>query len=307
MGGIAGGWRSTPLRPKEILFAGAERAGILELTRDSNWRRRRLLILCYHGVSPNDEHEWNGELYIPPSLLRHRLNFLRRNGYTILPLAEACERLRSGLLPSRSIALTFDDGATDFVSAALLILQEFNAPATVYLTTYYSDVRLPVFDVVLSYVLWRGRHCRVDLSPLCERTEAVWAQTPTERAKASNILYEYAITRGLDAGAKNTLVANVSALVGVSYTEILARGAFQIMPPDVVATLPPELIDVQLHTHRHRTPRNRDLFLRELRDNALRIRAMRGEDIPLAHFCYPSGVYDEAFLPWLREAGIQYA
>jgi peptidoglycan/xylan/chitin deacetylase (PgdA/CDA1 family) len=295
------------MRAKEILFTGAKRAGILGLTRDSDWRRRRLLILCYHGVSTADEHEWDGELYIPPTLLRQRLQYLRENEYNILPLAEACPRLRNGTLPPRSVAITFDDGATDFASVALPILREFNAPATVYLTTYYSGVHLPVFDVVLSYVLWRGRHCRVDLSPVCESNEPLWAQTAAERANAFNTLYKYAITRELDAHAKNRLVAGVAALVGVSYADVLASGVLRIMPPEVVAKLPPELIDVQLHTHRHRTPRTRDLFMRELRDNAAHIRAVRGEGLPLAHFCYPSGDYDGAFLPWLREAGVDYA
>jgi peptidoglycan/xylan/chitin deacetylase (PgdA/CDA1 family) len=297
----------TGLRPKEILFTAAKRAGILPRTRDSDWRRRRLLILCYHGVSIADEHEWNGELCVPPALLRDRLCHLRQNGYNIIPLGEACRRLRSGTLPPRSVSLTFDDGATDFASTALPVLREFDAPATVYLTTYYSDVGLPVFDVVLSYVLWRGRHRRVDLGPLCQRTEPLWAETPAERANAFHALYEYAITHGLDVRDRNTLAASVAALVGVPYDEILASGRFQIMRPDVVATLPRELVDVQLHTHRHRTPRDRDLFMRELRDNAACIRAVRGQDASLAHFCYPSGVYDGAFLPWLREAGIEYA
>ena len=295
------------MRPKEIIFAGAKRAGILDLTRDSEWRRRRLLILCYHGVSTCDEHQWNGELYVPPDLLRQRLQHLRDNGYNILPLAEGCRRLKSGTLPPRSLAITFDDGARDFASAALPILREFDAPATVYLTTYYSEVPLPVFDVVLSYVLWRGRHSRADLGPLCERPEPLWAQTPSERANAADTLYEFAVTRGLDARAKNALVEAVAALLGVSYRDVMASGVVQIMPPDVVATLPRELVDVQLHTHRHRTPRNREQFLRELQDNATRIRAARGAEVPLNHFCYPSGVCADMFLPWLREAGVEYA
>src|SRR5690348_9942669 len=159
------------MRPKEVLYAAAKRAGVLDRMRDSDWRRRRLLILCYHGVSTCDEHEWDSELYVPPALLRRRLEYLRENRYNILPLAEACRRLKSNSLPPRSVAVTFDDGALDFATAALPILREFDAPATVYLTTYYSDAQLPVFDVVLSYVLWRGRHHRVDLGPLCESKE----------------------------------------------------------------------------------------------------------------------------------------
>ncbi|HEY2855858.1 MAG TPA: polysaccharide deacetylase family protein [Gemmatimonadaceae bacterium] len=295
------------MRAKELVFAGARRAGVLGLTRDSNWRRRRLLILCYHGVSTADEHEWNGELYVPPALLRERLRHLRENGYNLLPLAEACARLRSGSLPPRSVAITFDDGAVDFASSALPILREFNAPATVYLTTYYAENRLPVFDVVLSYVLWRGRHRRVDLSSVCGSPEAVFAQSPAERTSAFRAMFDFARAHGLNAREKDALVARVATLLGVPYGEIVASGLFQIMSPEVIATLPSDLIDVQLHTHRHRTPNDHGLFLRELQENADRIRALRGDVVNLAHFCYPSGVYEHAFLPWLREAGVQYA
>jgi peptidoglycan/xylan/chitin deacetylase (PgdA/CDA1 family) len=61
-------------------------------------------------------------------------------------------------------------------------------------------------------------------------------------------------------------------------------------------------VDIQLHTHRHRTPRDRDLFLREIEDNRNHIRDLTGKTA--THFCYPSGDYDPAFLPWLKEAGI---
>jgi peptidoglycan/xylan/chitin deacetylase (PgdA/CDA1 family) len=60
-----------------------------------------------------------------------------------------------------------------------------------------------------------------------------------------------------------------------------------------------------LHTHRHRTPANRDLFLREIRDNARRIHELTGRTPE--HFCYPSGVTSPQFLPWLRECGVRSA
>jgi hypothetical protein len=60
-----------------------------------------------------------------------------------------------------------------------------------------------------------------------------------------------------------------------------------------------------MHTHRHRTPLDRELFRREIVDNRESIRAMTGSEA--AHFCYPSGAYDGAFLPWLEELGVASA
>ena len=51
--------------------------GALEAVANSKWRRSRLLILCYHGISLDDEHQWRPALYLPPELLEQRLQTLR--------------------------------------------------------------------------------------------------------------------------------------------------------------------------------------------------------------------------------------
>jgi hypothetical protein len=50
---------------------------------------------------------------------------------------------------------------------------------------------------------------------------------------------------------------------------------------------------------------DRQLFLREIEDNRNSIHEMTGKIA--SHFCYPSGVWDRAFLPWLKEAGVKSA
>jgi peptidoglycan/xylan/chitin deacetylase (PgdA/CDA1 family) len=59
---------------------------------------------------------------------------------------------------------------------------------------------------------------------------------------------------------------------------------------------------VQLHTHRHRAPKDHTLFIREIEDNRKSIQSMTGKSA--THFCYPSGDYDRAFLPWLETCGV---
>jgi len=77
------------------------------------------------------------------------------------------------------------------------------------------------------------------------------------------------------------------------------------MTRDEAAEIARNGIDIELHTHRHRTPNDRALFLREIVDNRERIERIR--DGVARHFCYPSGVYRPEFLPWLREAGVTTA
>ncbi|MEO8334191.1 MAG: polysaccharide deacetylase family protein [bacterium] len=295
------------MRLKEVVLKIARTAGAFALVRDSAWRRRRLLILCYHGVSMDDEHEWSPALYITQAKLRERLHSLRDGGYTILPLSEATRRLYDGTLPPRSVALTFDDGAIDFERRALPVLREFSAPATLYLTTFYCASRQPVFDTVLSYVLWKGRASDADVASLCSSVVPLTVGTDAARKKTRNALHDYATREQMSAEEKNAFVARLAATLGVDYEQILERGTLQIMTPDTVRALPADLIDVQLHTHRHRTPRNHALFVREIRDNARMIRELRGSANPLEQFCYPSGDYAGEFFDWLRECDVRYA
>lgn len=292
---------------KSDLFAWAKRLGLLAQVRDSAWRRERLLILCYHGISIDDEHEWNPSLYMSPEVFRGRLERLRADGYTVLSLGEGLARLQAGTLPSRAVALTFDDGAVDFTEQALPLLQEFEAPATVYVTTYYSDHRLPVFDTALSYVLWRGRRSDADVAPLIGAAAGSLRATPVGWHAAWSALYEYARRERLDAIAKDALLRAVATAVGADYDALVRRRLLHIMTPDEVCALPRPLVDVQLHTHRHRTPRDRTLFVREILDNRARLAELGSAPEALRHFCYPSGDYAGEFLPWLSELGVASA
>jgi hypothetical protein len=106
-------------------LAGLRAVGGLDWFAKSAWRRRRLQILCYHGVSMRDEHDWDPELFVTPAFLRRRFEILRDRGYRVLPLAEAVRCLQSHSLPARSVALTFDDGFYNFFAAAAPLLEEF--------------------------------------------------------------------------------------------------------------------------------------------------------------------------------------
>jgi peptidoglycan/xylan/chitin deacetylase (PgdA/CDA1 family) len=295
------------LRLKEVLFTVAKRVGAFALVRDSEWRRQRVLILCYHGVSLHDEHEWNEALYVTPELLRARLRLLRDHGYAILPLDEACRLLGERRLPPRSVALTFDDATVDFGRAALPVLKEFRAPATLYLSSFYTSVRLPVFNPVLSYVLWKGRESGADVAAVCASATPLPVASQAQRDRAYEAFRAHAATCSLDTVAKDALVARVASHLGVSYDEVRSSEVLQLMTPESVAALPHDLISVQLHTHRHRTPREKGLFRRELVENACRIREMRGSSAELSHFSYPNGEYRAQLLPWLREFGVRYA
>jgi peptidoglycan/xylan/chitin deacetylase (PgdA/CDA1 family) len=296
---------STLKKLKRATLRSLKTMGAFRVVEQSGWRRRRLLILAYHGVSLDDEHLWDGSMYMTADFFRERMRMLRDSGATVLRLDEAIARLYANDLPERSVALTFDDGAYDFAARAFPIIEEFGFPVTLYLTTFYSVFNRPVFDGFSSYLLWKGRDSRLDLKCLTGQSSELNLSSDAARREAHTALRRFASERGLSAEEKDALLLSLSRQLKVDYDELIAKRMLHLLNPSEVKALAASGVDVQLHTHRHRTPLNRELFRREIEDNRARIREMTGRDA--AHFCYPSGVYDLAFLPWLEELGVSSA
>jgi peptidoglycan/xylan/chitin deacetylase (PgdA/CDA1 family) len=280
---------------KLAFLRGSQLAGLGHLVLNSSWRRERLLILCWHNLAHDDEHLWNPQLCLAPQTFRARLNLLRSTRCNVLPLGEALARLRQGTLPARAVALTIDDGDSSTAQLAWPMLREFGFPATLYWTTYYSTKSYAVFDPMLSYLLWKARNRRLDL-----REPAVSCDLSSGEARhqAFQTIYQHAQANAWDGERKENFLATLARDLGIDYPAIKARRILHLITPAEAQTMQREGIDLQLHTHRHRVPKNQELFSRELHDNANMLRDA-GAAHP-SHFCYPSGSYLPEFAEWLR-------
>src|ERR1041385_474173 len=158
---------------KQATLRSLKTAGVSSIVYNSRWRRERLLILAYHGISTHDEHLWDDSMFMPAEMFRRRLQLIEKSGCSVLPLNEAIERLFKNDLPERSVAITFDDGGQDFAGAAFPLIEEFDFPVTVYLSTFYSEFNRPVFDVMCAYLIWKGRAQVLDLRQVIDRTEKI--------------------------------------------------------------------------------------------------------------------------------------
>ncbi len=285
---------------KGAALRGLKSCGAFAAVRNSAWRRHRLLVLCYHGTALDDEHAWRPGLFMPIEEFAERLRLIKRGGYCVIPLKEALARLHRADLPAGSVALTFDDGTYDFYKQAFPLIKQYGFPVTVYQTTYYSDHQLPVFNLVCSYMLWKRR------GQVLEMGRELGLEPPLDLRNAVSrqeiVLQLLALTQNLTGEQKNEVAGRLAELLRVNYSDLLARRVLQVMNHSEIRQLAAEGVDFQLHTHRHRTPADRALFQKEIRDNRDRLRELTGQQAE--HFCYPGGVYDLQFLPWLREEGV---
>jgi peptidoglycan/xylan/chitin deacetylase (PgdA/CDA1 family) len=285
---------------KLLVLRTLKGAGLFGLAAKSKWRRERLLILCYHGVSLEDEHLWNPDLYMAPGQFAGRMRLLEQAKCNVLPLGEALERLYARDLPERSVVLTFDDGFYDFSARVFPILQEHRFPATVYLSTYYCDRAYPVFSVASNYLLWKNRGKTVPRDAGFETDLDL--RDAHSRGRTLQALSAFCEERGLSGEEKNDLLRKVACRLEFDFERFTTSRILQLLTPAETAQLSAAGIDFELHTHRHCTPSDSACFRAEVEDNRARLSAMTG--VVPKHFCYPSGVVQSRFLPWLKESGV---
>lgn len=286
------------------LHAGSG-SGVFRTVQSSRWRRKRLCILCYHGISLNDEHEWRPGLYLTPSQFEGRVRRLSELGANVMGLGEGLRRLADGSLPEAAVAITFDDGGRDFHMKALPALESAGLPATVYLTTYYALAGVPIFSLAVDYLLWRARSRIFPAWPEMGIVEPV--QLGHHRTQWGLAALIVRATRGpnFPVERREAVLDELGDRLGEDMPSIRRRGIMSIMSPDEVSDCVRRGVNIELHTHRHRMPRDRNLLLREIEENREIIRRLSGS--VATHFCYPSGEYQMSSLPWLAEAGVASA
>ncbi len=98
--------------------------------------------------------------------------------------------------------MTFDDGLFDFYAQAWPLLHEYRFPATVYLTTYYSEFNRPIFRLICSYMIWQRRGALIQPGLT---GDAIDLRTPESRANELKKLDDFAKTNDLSARDKDRL------------------------------------------------------------------------------------------------------
>lgn len=290
---------------KSVYLQFARSTGIASLVANSAWRTDRLTILCYHGISVADEHEWLPGLFISPQLFEQRLRALRDGGYNVLPLSEAVQRLARRTLPPKSVVITFDDGFADFRQFALPLLEKYGFPATVYLTTWYVFAGFPIFNLVVPYMLWKGRHLASPFETGYRWPDHTHFDTEAGRSTAWRWLLKDAHASGITGRAQHELAARVGDSLGIDYAGLHKQRILTLLSPSEVTEVSRRNVSIELHTHRHRTPLDSRALRDELIENGRHIRELT--DTEPRHFCYPSGVNRPEMLPVLRDVGIQSA
>ena len=90
------------------------------------------VILLYHHVATYSPPSTS----ISPEDFRGHLDYLRDNNFNVIPLDRLIEGLQNKeILPDKAVAITFDDGYISIYETAFPMLQSYNFPFTLFLST----------------------------------------------------------------------------------------------------------------------------------------------------------------------------
>lgn len=111
---------------------------VLGITRFFSWlNRKRVIILCYHGVTgnPTRNPDDRAGMHIVARRFEQQLDYLQRH-YTVISLRDYLDNLRGNAkLPTNALIITFDDGYRNFYSMVAPRTLERQLPTALFLTT----------------------------------------------------------------------------------------------------------------------------------------------------------------------------
>ena len=266
--------------------------------------RNKLLILAYHGVEINDESSFNPQLFIKPHTLEKRMAYLNKNGFNVLGLDEALQKLNADLLPPNSVVITFDDGWYSIMSHANQVFSKHAYPYTIYVTSYYVKKDVPVLNVVLSYILWAcNKHTiKLDLLAIPGLNGSFFLSNTKEYLELQRMLLKYFCSLETN-NQKIYFIKILSNLFEVDYSKIENERYLGLLSFSEIKELSHQGTDIQLHTHRHTIPFNdSDKFKDEIYENKYYLNSYVTNR--LEHFCYPSGQHNPSCESVLKNTGI---
>lgn len=227
----------------------------------------RVIILLYHRVfEPSSDPQL---LCVHPTHFAQHLEHLRRQ-YSVMSLRELAKALKERQVPKRTVVITFDDGYADNLWNAKLLLEQYDVPATVFVTTgYIGQNREFWWDELERLSLWtpqlpqslrvtlKGKEHEWHLDQWAQVPEKVLYQywqwhvalpdDPTPRHRAYRELHR--LLRPLGGEEREEVLSQLREQAGVEGSK---RTESRAMTPEEICRLAKgRLVEIGAHTETH--------------------------------------------------------
>ena len=283
------------------------------------------IILMYHRVAELDSDPWS--LAVRPKHFDEHMDIIQKHGYP-MSLTKFAENLNDNHPLQRAIVVTFDDGYKDNLNNAKPILEKYNIPATVFVTTGCIEQQRDFWWDELDRLLLQPRSLP-DLLQLNIRGKRYqWKTVGSEHYSSGTLrptafqsikskieellnrrlnLYRkiYKILQLLSPFEREQVLKELKIWVNTESTNW--KNQLPLTKNDLITLGKEGLIEIGAHTESH--PHLSKIPLNKQRDEILKSKAYL-ENI-LGHnvnsFAYPHGSYIKDTVSLVKEAGFSCA
>jgi peptidoglycan/xylan/chitin deacetylase (PgdA/CDA1 family) len=293
------------------------------------WVRKRfasgVLILLYHRVSQlASDPQW---LSVTPQQFAEHLEVLRQQ-YHLCTLMDLERGLRMGRMPRKAVVITFDDGYSDNLHEAKPLLERYDAPATVFVTTgkleglseFWWDelealvLRSPVLPNPLMIRVenkihsweWDGGTTNCTAGENDRRWNVAMNSFPTPRHKVYRELA--VVLREVEETARDSVLQDLARLTGVP--RHVRHTHRSLRPEEIIRLADGGLVEVGAHsvTHSVLALQPPEVQRQEVVGSKKRLEEILGN--PVLTFAYPFGThtdYTPDTVAIVRQAGFNCA
>jgi peptidoglycan/xylan/chitin deacetylase (PgdA/CDA1 family) len=283
--------------------------GLKTLRLSARWLRGRLtrgiLILGYHSIAEPVTDAYS--LSVTPQRFAEQLQVLSQIGQ-VISLRELVSRLRERRVPKRAVVLTFDDGYADVLDHAKPLLERYQTPATVFVTTgslgrefWWDKLGRILFSVdglaeQLSLQVRGGSYEWVSGNP---------SQRPASGSRRHTVQSIYQSLLPLSPVEREKVLVQLWAWAGMAPDDRPSRRALKV--DELLELAAGDLVDIGAHTVTH--PVLADLPIEaqraEIQDSKSHLEEILGR--PVTCFAYPNGSSSQGTLAIVRESGYSCA
>ncbi|MGI8504173.1 MAG: polysaccharide deacetylase family protein [Hassallia sp.] len=265
------------------------------------------LILMYHRVTEIESDPW--KLCVSPAHFAEHLQVLQKLGCAVR-LQQLNQTLKNGKRPHRQVVITFDDGYTDNLYNAKPLLEQYEIPATIFLTTGYMQQKREFWSDELDRILLQPGTLPEVLSLNINGTSYEWKTSNNLDVKHANehhsLYYSlYELIYPLPTQERSHLL---DQLLLWANKEPELRPTHRMMTMKELSNLQPgNIIEVGAHTvtHPFLATISPEAQLHEIQENKAQLEEIFGHAIE--SFAYPHGNYNSETSEIVRQAGFTCA
>jgi peptidoglycan/xylan/chitin deacetylase (PgdA/CDA1 family) len=280
--------------------------GLKKVKKTALWLKNKIspgaLILGYHRIAKVEKDSFYN--CISPDHFSQQMEVLK-NHANPMNMEDLVAYLMGGDPPPKTVCVTIDDGYADALLNAKPILERYEIPATVFVTTGNLGGEF-WWDELERYILNTPGNSGV-LRLGQDKLDFTWDfNNPNPEEQARYITSIANLLRPLDEASRRQLLAKIKEWGGINGPEELSL-ARSMTPEELVSLIDGGLIQIGSHTVTH--PMLSELSEEERRFEIIESKRQLEEILakPITGFSYPNGAFKKNDPELVSKAGYLYA